>query len=934
MTQEACRLCAVEAAAAWRAVQDGGVEDASLHESVHHQVTLALEQVRAALAEGLAGAPSRLESCLAELGGDDAVPALAAPWLCGASDAPSPECVDLVALTPVELDRMAEVLGTPAAAPDDAEPWGADVIVAGSEWRWRGAGDAALDAAIARRGRQEIDRLRAAGQLNACWQVAARLHAFGGAQSAALATAIARWLGAAAAMEPHLLASALLAEWRSAAAVSDDASAWRWAGGQDGGADDLAELIVADREQCTVDAVRCALLALVWNPMPAQSRVDATLERHPDLVDERLERAVAHRRRIHRRWTSGRVAWAVGKLAVVLVIVLTGVAWVMRERELDASAREFAEQIDAAVAQGFEQGDFTTAQGLLDAAASQGVAARDAVLAAGARLRDREQERRAREDEVRAAFEAAGAPTAVDAPVGRVTELRAGLLTPVQAAAIDRWLAGAAEAAQQRADAAQAALDAQLAAVRGALGEADAALAAGADARPLLERALESLAAIEGDDALPATRGDACAALRTEASTIEARLVAEEQRVLAITERAARLDAVAALVGDPAACVAQLRLWAAEHPDDPLAPEFNAAGQWEDAWVTAVGWRALADELAADALPASLASGETQRQRLEAWLATRGNGPGVAAARRYLALLPKDHAWAEAVVARVRGLDLDELALVVMRDGTRQWHKRSTTPVDVVDGARSISAVDSVNQTQPTERVIDTDAVVTESAHPLAALLTLIDGVLPVSNADAASEGADGHGEARALELMDALCRAQSPAAEPPIDPVLRLYLARLVALRAQESLPALASFLRPTIAALDREGITNLDWMAPMPAPDQARTWKAAEALAASISALDLPGRWRDARAKSAVHLRTAPGPMAMLCWERPGGAITPNPVPANAGWVVWAVRSPGDGIMDEVGVVNHEGRVTLVRPDRIRERPSGTLLFVAPPR
>ena len=39
-------LDAPRAASAWRAVQAGLVDDQSLHESVHHQVTLALEAIR------------------------------------------------------------------------------------------------------------------------------------------------------------------------------------------------------------------------------------------------------------------------------------------------------------------------------------------------------------------------------------------------------------------------------------------------------------------------------------------------------------------------------------------------------------------------------------------------------------------------------------------------------------------------------------------------------------------------------------------------------------------------------------------------------------------------------------------------------------------------------------------------------------------------
>jgi hypothetical protein len=179
---------------------------------------------------------------------------------------------------------------------------------------------------------------------------------------------------------------------------------------------------------------------------------------------------------------------------------------------------------------------------------------------------------------------------------------------------------------------------------------------------------------------------------------------------------------------------------------------------------------------------------------------------------------------------------------------------------------------------------------------------------------------------------MHELVSAQPPASEPAIDPVLRLYLARLVGLRAQQSLPALSSFLKPTLEAIDRENVDQVDWMAPTPRPDSAPAWIRAQALVASIAKLDLPSQWRGARTRSAALLSAAPRPFAMLCWEFPGGVITPSPDPARAGWSVVVPRG-ADGPMDPVGTVNQAGRVELVRPDRMKDRPSGSLLFVVPP-
>jgi hypothetical protein len=179
---------------------------------------------------------------------------------------------------------------------------------------------------------------------------------------------------------------------------------------------------------------------------------------------------------------------------------------------------------------------------------------------------------------------------------------------------------------------------------------------------------------------------------------------------------------------------------------------------------------------------------------------------------------------------------------------------------------------------------------------------------------------------------MHTLVSVQPPATEPAIDPVLRLYLARAVGLRAQQSLPALASFLKPTLEAIDRERVDQQDWMAPTPRPDTSPPWLRAQDLVDSIAKLDLPAQWRSARARTVTLLSAAPRPFAMLCWEFPGGVITPTPDRSHAGWSVVVLRTP-EGPMDPVGTVNQEGRVELVRPDRMKERPSGSLLFIVPP-
>ncbi|MFZ9689299.1 MAG: hypothetical protein ACO3DS_05625, partial [Phycisphaerales bacterium] len=88
-----------------------------------------------------------------------------------------------------------------------------------------------------------------------------------------------------------------------------------------------------------------------------------------------------------------------------------------------------------------------------------------------------------------------------------------------------------------------------------------------------------------------------------------------------------------------------------------------------------------------------------------------------------------------------------------------------------------------------------------------------------------------------------------------------------------------------------------------------------------------------RAARGKSAALLSSTPQPGAMLCWDAPGGVITPSTDPARAGWSVVLLRGTGDGMTDPVGTINRDGRVELVRPDRIKDRPSGSVLFAVAP-
>jgi hypothetical protein len=118
-----------------------------------------------------------------------------------------------------------------------------------------------------------------------------------------------------------------------------------------------------------------------------------------------------------------------------------------------------------------------------------------------------------------------------------------------------------------------------------------------------------------------------------------------------------------------------------------------------------------------------------------------------------------------------------------------------------------------------------------------------------------------------------------------------------------------------------------------PAPRPETATAWIRAEALVASIAKLDLPGQWRAARAKSASLLANTPQPVAMLCWDAPGGVITPSPQPTRAGWSVLLPRGRGTSAMEPVGTINQDGRVELIRPDRIKGTPSGSVLFAVAP-
>lgn len=922
-------LDAPRAASAWRAVQASHVTDASLHESVHHQVTLALDAIRGLRPGRRSGAAAsrRLVECIDALGGDAAISALAAPWLARHVDGAVEKAHELVPLSHEELDAIARMLG-PVDGPsgwtgtDDA-----DGVEPGLGWHLRRTTGPelipALDASLAAAARTAFDRHRAAGRIAPCWALAAELHAFGGTSCSALSVDLVRWLDAVSAMAPDVLARVLLDEWRAASSHDDDAAAWAWAGGVPGGAGQLAAALAAHAEEDRRFATHAALVALMANPLADQAAVDAALLRHGDLVDAEVEAARASRARTHGRWRHGRLAWGAMKVAAGLAVVGLGASWVIRERNLDAQAEAMAADVDAAVAAGFGQAHFAPALGLMDEAAVRGLSARAAMLDAGARLRERMDARRVLEEQARAALSMAGSPDVPEAPVDRVRSMLDGPVSDAHRQQVEAWLGRAARAAAARDEALQAALAERVASARQLIDQAEEAERNGGDARTPLVAARSAVQAIIDDASLPAARAEVRAALGPRLDALSARLDAEDAAMRDRAERSMLVESIAGSIGDPASFGRGLRDFAAARADDPLAKAFIDAARLEPSWRTAVAWRALAKDLAADALPESLAASRSQRERIEAWLRDHASGPGVDAARRYMAILPREHDWSAGVQARVRDMKLDELALIVLRDGTRQWHRRPMTPVIERGGRVTVQAVDSVTQARPVDRSINVLEIVTDSSQPLAALLA------PFARRLAA--GAD-HGPDAALALMHELVSVPSPASEPAIDPVLRLYLARAVGLRAQQSLPALASFIKPTLDAIDRERVDQRDWMAPLPRPDASAAWISAQALVDSIARLDLPARWRSARASSAALLLSAPRPFAMLCWDFPGGVITPAPDPSHAGWSVVALRGL-EGPMDPVGTVNQAGRVELVRPDRMKDRPSGSMLFIIPP-
>lgn len=922
-------LDAASAASAWRAVQADLVDDGSLHESVHHQVTLALAAIRrVCLArQSSATAVRHMSACISALGGGAALSALASPWLARHVDGSIPTGHDVVPLTHEELDTISVALG-PAAEPsgwlgaDDA-----DGVEPGLGWHLRRTTvpelAQATDASLARAARLAFDRHRAAGRIAPCWTLAAELHAFGGPASMALSSGIVRWLDAVRGLDPTELARVLLDEWRAASGEADDAAAWSWAGGGPGGAALLADALAAHAYEERAAATHAALLALIANPLADDAMVAAALSRHADLVDDRIERAREARARAHGRWRHGRLAWGAAKVALGLVVVGLGMSWLMRERQLDAKAQTLAAEVDAAVATGFDRAQFEPALALLDQAAHDGLAARAAMLDAGARLRERMDARRVVEEEARAALAAAGPPDAVDAPVARVRAMLDGPTSETHRAQIEAWLERAERAAAAREEARRAVLAESVAAAEQAIDQAEEAARNGGDARSLVASARAAVQSITNDTALPASRAESCASLNQRLDALTARLDAEDAAAQVRAERARAIEAIAGQAGDPTMYGQALRNFIAARPADPLVPSFQAAALLEPSWRTVVAWYILARGLSLDSLPESLAASRAQRERIESWLRDHTVGPGIVAARRYLALLPREHDWSAGVQARVRDLKLDELALIVLRDGTRQWHCRPVAAVVERGGRITVQAIDSVNQAKPTERALDVLEIVSDSSQPLAGLLA------PMTQRLAA--GAD-HGPDAALALMHTLVSVQPSATEPAIDPVLRLYLARAVGLRAQQSLPALASFLKPTLEAIDRERVDQQDWMVPTPRPDASPSWLRAQALVDSIAKLDLPAQWRSARARTVALLSSAPRPFAMLCWEFPGGVITPMPDRSRAGWSVVALRAP-EGPMDPVGTVNQEGRVELVRPDRMKERPSGSLLFIVPP-
>lgn len=930
MNHEHPSLHAAVAVQAWHVVRQGGVVDAALHESLHHQVTLALDCIRRARPGRVRGTGTRgrLAACIDALGGDAALSALAAPWLADHAGAGVDGGHELVPLSQDELDAIQRALGPL----DEPSGWtgtdDADGIEPGLGWHLRRATGPelhdAIDAALARAARVAFDRHRAAGRIAPCWSLASELNAFGGAASRALASDLMRWLDAVRVLDHGALARVLLDEWRAASTLADDASAWAWAGGGPGQADALAAAIAMHADGDRHAATHAALLALIGNPLAPQAEVDAALAAHAPVVDAAIDAALHARARVQGRWRRGRLAWGAAKIAAGLLVVGLGVSWLVRERQLDAQAESLAAQVDAATAAGFGRAEFTDALALIDTAASRGLAARAPMLAAGARLRERMDARRALEDEARAALVAAGSPTAPDAPVESVRRMLDGESSDAHRRQVEAWLAEAARAGVAREEARRAALAERVTAIEAQVAAAEAALGSGGDARALMTTARASLDAMAADASLPAARAEAAASFTSRLDGLAARIDAEDAAARERAARTAELERIAALVTDPVAYGNALRGFAAARSADPLTAAFREAALLEPSWRTAVAWRTLAAELASDALPESLAASRSQRARIEAWLRDHPSGPGVDAARRYLALLPKEHDWSPGTAARVRDLRLDGLALLVLRDGTRQWHRRPLAPVVEQGGRLAIQAIDSVNQPKPAERTIDVADIVVEASRPLDVLLAPLGQRLAV--------GAD-HGPAAALSLMHDLVSVRQPASEPAIDPVLRLYLCRAVGLRAQQSLPALVSFLRPTLEAIEREGVDGADWMAPVPRPESAPAWIRAEALAASIAKLDLPAQWRAARAKSAALLSSTPQPVAMLCWDAPGGVITPSADPARAGWSVVLLRGTGDGMMDAVGTINRDGRVELVRPDRIKDRPSGVVLFAVAP-
>jgi hypothetical protein len=780
-----------------------------------------------------------------------------------------------------------------------------------------------IDASLARTARVAFDRHRAAGRIAPCWSLAAELHVFGGPTSVALSGEFVRWLDAVRGLEPKVLARVLLDEWRAASGLAEDAAAWSWAGGSPLGAASLEEALAAHTHEDRAAATHAALVSLIANPLADDATVAAALSRHADLVDGRVEQAREARTRTHGRWRHGRLAWGAAKVALGLVVVGLGVSWVVRERQLDAKAQSLAAEIDAAVAAGFDRSQFEPALALMDQAAHDGLAARSALLDSGSRLRARMDARRVLEEEARAALAAAGSPEATDAPIERVRVMLDGPSSDTHRAQVEAWLERAQSAAAAREEALRIALAERVTGVKQVIDQAEHAARNGGDARSLLASARAAVQSITSDSQLPASRAESCASLNQRLDVLSARLDEEDAAARVRAERARAIEAIAGQAGDPSMYGQALRNFIEARPTDPLVPSFRAAVRLEPSWRTVVTWHALARRLSLDPLPESLAASRAQRERIELWLRDHSVGPGVDAARRYLALLPREHDWSAGVQARVRDMKLDELALIVLRDGTRQWHRRSMTAVVERGGRITVQAMDSVNQAKPTERALDVLEIVTDASRPLVGLLA------PLTQRLAAD--AD-HGPDAALALMHTLVSVKPPATDPVIDPVLRLYLVQAVGLRAQQSLPALASFLKPTLEAIGRERVDEQDWMAPRPRPDSSPEWVRAQALVDSIAKIDLPAQWRSARARTVTLLSAAPRPFAMLCWEFAGGVITPTPDPSLAGWSVVVLRA-AEGPMDSVGTVNQAGRVELVRPDRMKERPSGSLLFVVPP-